>query len=126
MVISGSRELTDKSKEEILEIVLAEVQTAIPETKTAKLLKCYVMKERKATFSPKVGIESLRPMQKSPIANLFIAGEWTQTGWPSTMESAARSGFLAAAAILDSVGQPKKLLADDLPLKGLAKFMTRV
>ena len=126
VVISGSRELTAKSKEDILEIVLADVHFAIPQTRSAKLLKSYVLKERKATFSPKVGIESLRPTQRSPIPNMFIAGEWTQTGWPSTMEGAARSGYLAAEAVLESTGHPKQLLACGLPLNGLAKLLTRV
>ena len=126
LVISGSRMVTDMSKEDILEMALAEVNTVLPQTRSARLLKSYVLKERKATFSALPGIEKLRPSQESPLANVAIAGEWTDTGWPSTMESAARSGFLAAEVILSKCGIKTRLTAPDMPMNGLARFITRV
>ena len=54
--------------------------------------------------------------------NLYLAGDWTDTGWPATMEGAVRSGYLAAEAILADDGQPRKLLRDDLPAQGLTAW----
>ena len=59
------------------------------------------------------------------VKNLFLAGDWTRTGWPSTMEGAVRSGYLAAEALLATFGQPRSLLQPDLPLEGLCKFWGR-
>jgi len=56
--------------------------------------------DRLATFSAVPGVDRWRPPQKSPIAGLYVAGDWTATGWPATMEGAVRSGNLAAAALL--------------------------
>ena len=102
-----------------------EVHEALPATRNAKLLRSKVLKERKATFSPKPGIEALRPDQRSPIPGFYVAGEWTRTGWPSTMESACRSGFLAAEKLLSDLGRPRRILAPDMPPTGLARFIMR-
>jgi uncharacterized protein with NAD-binding domain and iron-sulfur cluster len=59
--------------------------------------------EKRATFSPSPGVERLRPPQApdaNGISNLFLAGDYTQSGWPATMEGAVRSGYLAADAVL--------------------------
>jgi zeta-carotene desaturase len=61
------------------------------------------------------GVEIYRPGQKTSIDNLFLTGDWTATGWPSTMEGAVRSGYLATEALLESVGRPHKILVPDLP-----------
>ncbi len=94
----------------------------LPATREAKVLKATVIKEVNATFSPEPGVDRRRPEQKTPIGNLFLAGDWTQTGWPSTMEGAVRSGYLAAEAALRHFGQPVALLQPDLPVEGLCKF----
>jgi squalene-associated FAD-dependent desaturase len=125
VVISASREIAAMPKETLEALVLEEVRACLPETREAKVLKSYVLKERKATFSPKPGVESLRPDQRSPVSNLFVCGEWTRTGWPSTMEGAARSGYLAAQYVLESEGISKSLLAPDLPMSGLARLLAR-
>lgn len=122
VVISADRELTAMSAERILQIVIEDVRECLPEARQARLLKSYVLKERKATFSPFPGADALRPDQQSPVSNLFVAGEWTRTGWPSTMESAARSGFLAAEKLLAKLGRPRSLLAPNLPPNGLARL----
>ena len=54
--------------------------------------------------------------------NLFLAGDWTRTGWPSTMEGAVRSGYLAAEAVLAGFGRPQKFLQPDLPFEGLSRL----
>lgn len=123
MVISASPRLAAMPKEEILALVLEEVRACLPETRQAQVVKSYVLKERKATFSPQAGCDALRPDQRSPLANLYVAGEWTQTGWPSTMESAARSGYRAAEYLLAREGIPQRVLAPDLPPSGLARLL---
>ncbi len=101
-VISASRRFTNTTQEELLQIVLRDLKEALPQVADASLLKSQVIKWPKATFSPVAGVEKLRPTQQSPIDNLILAGEWTQTGWPSTMESAARSGLAAAECVMRS------------------------
>jgi squalene-associated FAD-dependent desaturase len=123
MVVSADRELTALPKEEIYARVLEEVRACLPEARQANVIRWRVLKERKATFSPQPGVEALRPDQRSPLPNLFVAGEWTQTGWPSTMESAARSGYLAAGRILAQEGIERRVLAPDLPPSGPAKWL---
>jgi zeta-carotene desaturase len=57
------------------------------------------VKEVRAVFSAQPGLESRRPPARTAVKNLFLAGDWTRSGWPATMESAVRSGYLAAEAI---------------------------
>jgi len=62
-------------------------------------VKAHVVKEVRATFSATPGVEQLRPATRTALPNLFLAGDWTRSGWPATMEGAVRSGYLAAEAI---------------------------
>ena len=73
-----------------------------------------VITEHAATFSAVPGVDRWRPAQASPIGNLFVAGDWTATGWPATMEGAVRSGYLAGEALLQRLGRPEKLVQPDL------------
>jgi squalene-associated FAD-dependent desaturase len=123
IVISASHRLAGRPKEEILARVLADVHACLPDSRAATLLRSQIVRWPKATISPKPGVDALRPIQRSPISNLFVAGEWTRTGWPSTMEGAARSGYLAAEAILTAEGRPETLLAPDLPRSALARLL---
>jgi zeta-carotene desaturase len=61
-------------------------------------MRFLTVKTLDATFRPTPGTDARRLPQRTPVANLFLAGDWTLTGWPSTMESAVRSGNLAAEA----------------------------
>jgi squalene-associated FAD-dependent desaturase len=124
-VVSGDREMATMAPEDVLAQVLSDVRACLPETRSAPLLHYRVLKEHKATFSPVPGVDRLRPSQASPLSNLYVAGEWTDTGWPSTMESAARSGYLAAEAILAREGIPARLLVPDLPPSWLARRLMR-
>src|SRR5207245_1589483 len=110
LVISASYDLLQKSREEIIDLCLAEVCHALPKARDAQLLKATVIKEAAATFSPEPGVDRWRPGQSTAIPGLFLAGDWTQTGWPATMEGAVRSGYLAAEALLRSSGAPKTFL----------------
>jgi uncharacterized protein with NAD-binding domain and iron-sulfur cluster len=70
--------------------------------------------EHAATFSAVPGVDRWRPPQASPLANLFVAGDWTATGWPATMEGAVRSGYLAAEGVLRRLGVEASLVQPDL------------
>lgn len=119
LVISASYDLLQKPRQEIIDLCLKEVRQALPAARDAKLLKATVIKEAAATFSPQPGVDRWRPTQETKIRGMFLAGDWTATGWPATMEGAVRSGYLAAEAVLRSVGTPKKFLQADLPADGL-------
>jgi squalene-associated FAD-dependent desaturase len=125
LVISASYGLSTRSRQDIIALCLNELRDVLPATRDAKLVKGTVVKEMSATFSPAPGSDRWRPAQKSPIAALFLAGDWTSTGWPSTMEGAVRSGYLAAEAILSDAGMPRKFLQPDLLPEGLARLWTR-
>ena len=71
----------------------------------------------------RAGLDRLRPPQQTPVANLFLAGDWTATGWPATMKGAVRSGRLAVEALLAALGRPRRLLVPDLPRGLLARWL---
>ena len=124
-VISASYGLVERSRQEIISLCLGELHEVLPESRQARLLKATVVKETSATFSPQPGADRWRPSQRTPLPNLFLAGDWTATEWPATMEGAVRSGYLAAEAILSDCGAPKRLLKPDLPAEGLASHWAR-
>jgi zeta-carotene desaturase len=124
LVISASYDLLKKSREEIIDLCLKEIRQALPAAREAQLVKATVIKEASATFSPEPGVDRFRPAQTTNTPGLFLAGDWTATGWPATMEGAVRSGYLAAEAVLRSVGSPAQFLQPDLAPTGLSKFFT--
>jgi squalene-associated FAD-dependent desaturase len=125
LVVSASYRLASRSRQEIIALCLGELREVLPATREAVLVKGTVVKEMSATFSPAPGSDRWRPAQKSPVSGLFLAGDWTSTGWPSTMEGAVRSGYLAAEAILSDAGTPRKFLQPDLRPEGLARLWAR-
>jgi squalene-associated FAD-dependent desaturase len=106
VVISASRNLAARSREEVLEEVLRDIRGTWPESRGAQLLQWRLITQQDAVLSPRPEVAELRPTQATAISNLFLAGDWTRTGWPSTMEGAVRSGYLAAERVLDSLGSP--------------------
>jgi squalene-associated FAD-dependent desaturase len=122
LVISASYDLVPRSRQEIVDMCRRELADVLPATREAQLRKATVIKEVNATFSPGPGVDRWRPGQQSPVENLYLAGDWTRTGWPATMEGAVRSGYLAAEALLAASGQPRRFLQPDLPFEGLSKF----
>jgi squalene-associated FAD-dependent desaturase len=119
LVISASYGLLQKPRQEIIDLCLAEVRQALPKAREANLTKATVIKEASATFSPQPGVDRWRPKQETSVRGMFLAGDWTDTGWPATMEGAVRSGYLAAEAVLRAAGTPKTILQPDLPADGL-------
>jgi squalene-associated FAD-dependent desaturase len=99
-VISGARKLVDRSNQELLDIVINDLHAMIPASRSAKVVKSLVLKEKNATMAPDLRSHELRPTAKTPIANFFLAGDWIQTGLPATIESAVISGRAAAGAVL--------------------------
>jgi len=122
LVISASYDLLQKPRQEIIDLCLTEVRQALPAAREAVLTKATVIKEAAATFSPQPGVDRWRPMQETSIRGMFLAGDWTATGWPATMEGAVRSGYLAAEAVLRRAGTPRTFLQPDLPPDGLVKM----
>ncbi len=101
LVLSGAHEHVSRSKEELLAISLRELGEVLPAVQKAKLLHSLVIKERFATFSPSPEAEPLRPQARTPIRGLYLAGDWTATKLPATIEGAVQSGYTAARAVLD-------------------------
>lgn len=114
VVVSAARQFRGLGRDEVEERVVAELRQLFPALADAKLLRARVVTEHAATFSATPGVDRWRPSQASPIDNLFVAGDWTNTGWPATMEGAVRSGYLAAEALLGRVGRSESLVQADL------------
>jgi zeta-carotene desaturase len=125
LVVSASYDLLPKSRQEIIDLCLKEVRQALPAAREANLMKATVIKETAATFSPEPGVDRWRPKQETSITGLFLAGDWTDTGWPATMEGAVRSGYLAAEAVLRKEGRPHRFVQPELRADGLVGLWAR-
>jgi squalene-associated FAD-dependent desaturase len=123
LVISSSKSLIEKSRQEIIDLALKELREFFPQARDAKLVKATVIKEVNATFSPTPGIDRHRPHPQTVWPRVFLAGDGTATGWPATMEGAVRSGYLAAEALAEAAGRPKKFMVPDLPPNGLMRML---
>lgn len=124
LVASAARGLSKLPNETICKTGVEELGLAlndlVPYPDNWSVIKC-----QNATFSPAVGCDSMRPSQRTSFRNVFIAGDWTDTGWPGTMESAVRSGYICAKHILEQEGKICPLPLSDLPPKGLAACWMR-
>jgi len=102
--ISAPGELFSLTREELRARLLPQLHRALPVSRDAVLTHYAVVKEPEATFVPAPGLP--RPGPRTALANLYLAGAYTDTGWPATMESAVRSGLAAAAAVDAADHQP--------------------
>jgi zeta-carotene desaturase len=123
LVVSATRAFAALKREEAIELALGELAEFFPRVKEAKLEKVALVKEVRATFGVPPGIDASRPSAVSPWPSLFLAGDWVATGWPSTMESGARSGHLAAEAVCASAGEARMFLNSDLKARGLMRWV---
>jgi hydroxysqualene dehydroxylase len=98
LVVSAARELAALPKEEIVRRAVEEVKRYFPGAENAALVHWLVVKEKRATFSPQLGIDAFRPAHQTNIRNLFLGGDWTGTHLPATIEGAAQSGYACAEA----------------------------
>ncbi|MBX9603304.1 MAG: hydroxysqualene dehydroxylase HpnE [Bryobacteraceae bacterium] len=114
LVVSASRSLSSMSRSDVIALALRELAEFFPAAAGATLEKAHVVKEIRATFSACPGLEEHRPPNQTAIPNLFLAGDWTRSGWPATMEGAVRSGYLAAEALAGAAGLPHRFLIPDI------------
>ncbi|MES2390506.1 MAG: hydroxysqualene dehydroxylase HpnE [Acidobacteriota bacterium] len=122
LVIAASFAELHSTREAILSSAMEELALFFPSVRSAKLIKSGVLKEARATFSVLPGLDRYRPLADAG-GGLFLAGDWTRTGWPSTMEGAARSGRLAAEGIAGAAGSPTRFLTPDLLPSGLMRWL---
>lgn len=100
LVVSACRPMVNWSSHDLINLGMDELKKNLPSSRNARLLKGKVVREMRATFSPKPNSDQYRPPQETPVPGFYLAGDWTATGWPSTMEGAVISGYRAAESIL--------------------------
>ena len=123
VVISASRGVREQGQAATVEAVVAELRDIWPRVRQARLLHSRVVIEQRAVFAATPGVDALRPSQTTPVPRLHLAGDWTDTGWPATMEGAVRSGYLAAESLLRRRGIQRSLLPPDLPVETPARWL---
>ncbi|MCS7043971.1 MAG: hydroxysqualene dehydroxylase HpnE [Bryobacteraceae bacterium] len=114
LVVSAARFLLEWPRERILREAVEDLKRYFPAAARAELERAHVVREVRATFSAAPGLEAKRPRAETRWPNLFLAGEWTQTGWPSTMEGAVRSGYRAAEAVCRLLGESRRFVLPDI------------
>jgi hypothetical protein len=124
VVISGSHDLLGADRNQLRDSVVDELRRLFPHAREARLLDSRIVTDPQAVVSVRPGIEAVRPAAVTDVPNLFLAGDWTATGWPSTMEGAVRSGRLASSACLSACGAPQATLTPDLPRGRLVRLLS--
>jgi uncharacterized protein with NAD-binding domain and iron-sulfur cluster len=114
VVVSASRDWTRVGSGELIQTTVKELTSFFPAVADAQLLKGRVVKEVRATISAVPGVDEVRPVAATSDPRLFLAGDWTRTGWPSTMEGAVRSGYAAAEALTAEAGMPCRFLLGEI------------
>jgi squalene-associated FAD-dependent desaturase len=122
LVVSSSKNLLEMGRTEIIELALKELAEFFPAVREARLVKATVIKEVHATFAPAPLSEEFRVSPSSAWPRLFLSGDWTATGWPSTMEGAVRSGYLTAEALCRAAGDAQRFVVPDLKARGLMRW----
>jgi uncharacterized protein with NAD-binding domain and iron-sulfur cluster len=100
-VTSGARFWDDERDEVIAGEVMAEARAVLPGLRVARVVRLLVVRERHATISLTPAADAVRPQVTTPLANLFLAGDWVQTGLPATIEGAVQAGREAARRALE-------------------------
>ena len=124
VVISASRGLLDGDRQRLLDTVVDEIRRTFPAAREARLVASRIVTDTTAVLPVRPGVDAVRPPATTAASNIFLAGDWTATGWPSTMEGAVRSGRLAAAAVGRSLGRPVPGMVDDLPKGWIVRALT--
>ena len=123
LVVSSSKSLVERTKQEITDLAVSELREFLPGAREANLVKSTVIKEVHATYSPQPGADAFRPRAQTIWPRVFLAGDWTATGWPATMEGAVRSGNAAAEAVARAAGLTDRVfLAPNLPPTGFMRL----
>ena len=124
VVISASRGLLGGDREALVATVVAELRETFPAARDAVLVDARVVTDPTAVLSVRPGVDAFRPAACTAVPNLFLAGDWTATGWPSTMEGAVRSGRLAAGATGRHLGRTVEPLTADLAKNPVVRLLT--
>jgi squalene-associated FAD-dependent desaturase len=103
ITVSAADALVDVPTRQLGELFETEVARLLPEARRASLEEFFVTREHRATFRHEPGRAALRPGPGTAVPGVYLAGAWTDTGWPDTMESAVRSGILAARLVVDQM-----------------------
>ncbi len=114
VVVSAARPLKGLGRDEVRRRVVEELTRLYPAAGGAALVRSKVVTEHAATFSAVPGVDEFRAGAASPVPNLAVAGDWTRTGWPATMEGAVRSGYAAAEVVLARAGRPVSIVRPGL------------
>ncbi len=122
LVVSASKSLVEMQRQEIIDLAVRELAQFFPVVTDAKLIKAAMVKEVRATYRIRPQLDLIRPTPRSPWPRIFLAGDWTATGWPATMEGAVRSGYLAAEAVAET---PGRFIQADLAATGLMRLLPR-
>ncbi|WP_145076563.1 hydroxysqualene dehydroxylase HpnE [Poriferisphaera corsica] len=142
-VISAAYELVDASVNEMRTLVESEIRRVFSISDQVEIVHIRPVKEKRATFSVYAGLDQYRPTtspNEQQIQNLFVAGDWVDTGWPATMEGAARSGYNAALDAIHFllsrskhaeasrilVTMPDTFLCSDLPSSPLYRSISKL
>jgi squalene-associated FAD-dependent desaturase len=112
LVVSASRTLVPMDRNQILDLALRELAEFFPKVSDAKVMRFHVVKEVRATFAATPGL--VRPPIRTDDPRVFRAGDWADSGWPSTMEGAVRSGYMAAEAVTAAAGDLRRFLVPDI------------
>ncbi|MFN9372759.1 MAG: hydroxysqualene dehydroxylase HpnE [Planctomycetaceae bacterium] len=126
VVISASHQAAARPAQETIDTVTGELARLLPGARDARLLRARMVTEHRAVIAVLPGADRHRPGVRTDVPGLYLAGDWVQTGWPSTMEGAVRSGWLAAEAVLEDAGSAERLLTGDLPVSRLSKWLLRL
>lgn len=119
----GPQARSDWSDERIVEHTLAEIREFAPAAREARVLHTVVHRIPMAIAQPRPGTEGVRPGVRTAVEGLWIAGDWTDTAVPSSMESAARSGALAAESVLSSMGREVRVALEAPDTQGLVGLL---
>jgi squalene-associated FAD-dependent desaturase len=110
--LSGADAYIDRTVEDLRSEFVPAIASLLPRARDARVERFLVTRERQATFRQGPGTLRLRPPATTSIPRLYLAGAWTDTGWPATMEGAVRSGLTAARAALVALGRTERLPAE--------------
>jgi zeta-carotene desaturase len=114
LVVSASHSLDSMRKQDVIDLAVRELAEFLPTVSEARLVDSHVVKEMKATFAARPGLERYRPGPDNAFENLSLAGDWTRSGWPATMEGAVRSGYIAAGHASARLGRERAFLLPDI------------
>lgn len=121
-----SDRVPDLSDEEIIDETLLELSEYFPEIEEAEVRHSVVNRIPLAIHCPYPGTQKRRPEPSTPIDGLFLAGDWIDTGLPSSMESAAKSGWMTTEAILEEDGESATMTEPERDIEGVARLIGKL